>query len=127
MRSRSHADTPEGKAARAADLASARTVLATAHTASAAPEEAEPSRRALLEVLEALADAKGPSEDAKALLLEALDLAARSKVSAVLQTGDRIGHRLLGEDGFRKLLTPQAVTDIERQLESIRQALSKKN
>lgn len=127
VRARGQPGTPEGVAARLADLTSAKALVAAAHAAAHAPEELEPTRRVLVEVLEALADARGPGEEAKAWLLEAVDLASHARVTAVLQAGDRLGHRLLSEEGLRRLLSPQAVTEVERQLDVIRQALEKRD
>ena len=126
VRAATHADTPAGRDARLADLGSARSLLASAHAAARTPEEGEQTTRPLLEVLEALAAARGVGEEAKVCLVEAVDLASRSTDSVALKTGDRLGHRLLSEEGLRRLLKPGEVTDVEHRLDLIRQALEKR-
>jgi hypothetical protein len=104
------------------DLGEATTNLRAA-TDSARPEDAERLRPLLMLALERLAESHGVGEDAKTLHLEAVALALRSRDATVLQSGARLGRRLIEDEAFRRLLKEDELAELNRQLGVLRTSL----
>jgi hypothetical protein len=79
----------------------------------------------LLQAFERLAESTGPTEEAKALLLEAVGVAVLSPNPAVLQAGARLGRRLKEDETLRRFLKPAEEAELDRQLTTLREALER--
>jgi hypothetical protein len=124
-RAASHPEDAAGREQRAEDLGMARVVLTAVVQAARAPEEADPVRRQLIEVLERLAEALGDGPTAADRLVEAVGQAARAQERTVLQTGERLARRVLASEALKSHLSAERLAELEQQLEAILETLEK--